>query len=119
MKRWKAKLAPYGKLGLFVYLGTTCVSMIVFLTLLNLGFRESIIGWIGATEHFARAHVGTGVADFIARSGNVSGGSTTLVAAYVITKLIQVPRIMLTVAITPVIARLLRREPTSDAPTGA
>lgn len=119
MKRWKEKLAPYGKLGLFVYLGTTCISMIVFLTLLNLGFRDTVIGWIGASENFARAYVGVGIADFIARTGNVSGGSTTVVAAYVITKLLQVPRIMLTVAITPVIARFLRREPASDAPTGA
>jgi hypothetical protein len=119
MKGWKAKLAPYGRLGLYIYLGTTCVSMVVFLTLLHFGFRDTLVGWIAASEQFARANVGAGVADFIASTGSLSGGSTTVVAAYAITKLIQVPRIMFTVAITPAVARYFRRAPAPDTADNA
>ena len=106
---WRSRLAPYGKLGVVIYLGTTCVSMIVFATLLHLGFRESLAGAVTAATNAVRMHLGEGLADAVTPTGNLAG--TTFVAAYVLTKLVQVPRILFTVAVTPWVARRLARAP--------
>jgi hypothetical protein len=90
---WRARMARLGQLGLAVYLSTTCISMITFLGLLHFGFGEKL-AWLN--EH-------------------LPDGSTTVVGAYALTKIIQVPRIAFTVAFTPVLARWLGRE----LPTGA
>jgi ACR3 family arsenite efflux pump ArsB len=105
---WKARLAPYGRLGLMIYLGTTCVSMVVFGTLLHLGFRDPLAQALASVTGVVRNHLGSGLADALTPSGNLTG--TTLVAAYVLTKLVQVPRILFTVAVTPWVARRLARE---------
>ncbi len=87
-------MARLGRLGLVVYLSTTCVSMITFLGLLHFGFGDSL-AWIH---------------DY------VPAGSTTVVGAYALTKLIQLPRIAFTVAFTPIVARWLGREVPSAGP---
>jgi hypothetical protein len=104
---WKTRLEPYGKLGLVIYLATTCISMVVFGTLLHLGFRDTLAGAVASGASLVRSHLGAGLADTLTPSGNLTG--TTLVAAYVLTKLVQVPRILFTLAITPWVARRLAR----------
>ena len=106
---WSKRLAPYGRLGLMIYLGTTCVSMVVFATLLHLGFRDALAGAVTSAANIVRAHLGEGLADALTPTGNLAG--TTLVAAYVLTKLVQVPRILFTVAVTPWVAQRLARAP--------
>jgi hypothetical protein len=85
---WRDRLAQLGRLGLIVYLSTTCVSMVSFLCLLHFGLGERL-AWLD--EH-------------------LPDGSGTIVGAYALTKLIQVPRIAFTVAFTPMLARWLGRE---------
>jgi hypothetical protein len=68
--------------------------MVTFLGLLHFGFGESL-AWIHAY---------------------VPSGSTTVVGAYALTKLIQIPRIAFTVAFTPVLARWLGRDLPSAGP---
>lgn len=88
----KEKMDALGKLGLYVYLSTFVISMITFYTLLKTGVSEQI-PWI-------QAHAGSGAA---------FGG------AWVLTKVIQIPRILLTLAITPLLAKLLeKRAPQID-----
>ncbi|MFZ5475588.1 MAG: FAM210A/B-like domain-containing protein [Myxococcota bacterium] len=79
---WKQRLEQYGKLGFVVYFSIFFLTIGLFAAMLKLGFAERI-PWLAS-------HAGDGA---------------TLVAAYALTKLVQVPRIALTLAITPVIAR--------------
>lgn len=87
MKRWKQKLEVYGRLGLYVYVVLYVGSLATFFVLLQMGVQDRV-PWIAE-------HVGSGAS---------IGG------AWLLNKVIQVPRILATLAITPVVARWLGRE---------
>jgi hypothetical protein len=84
MSTWKQRLEQYGKLGIGIYFGIFFLTLGGFTAMLKLGLTESI-PWLAT-------HAGDGA---------------TLVAAYALTKLVQVPRLAATLAITPVVARRL------------
>lgn len=103
-ERLKTLMTEYGFLAILVYLSTSVLSMTGF-TIAILSLDLKALG-----ERFGVQLEGT------------SGLLGTLGAAWVLTKVIQVPRILVTLALTPLIgripfvARLLKRfeEPTRD-----
>jgi hypothetical protein len=87
-QRLKQLLAEYGKLALFIYLGIFAVVLAGFALTIQLGFRvESTAGTAGVWG-----------------------------AAYLATKVAQPLRILATLALTPLVARLLRRPRASHEP---
>jgi hypothetical protein len=87
-ERLKVLMAEYGFLAVLVYLSTSVLSMTVFTTLI-LSADLKALG-----ERFGVQLEGT------------SGLLGTLGAAWVLTKVIQVPRIFATLALTPFIGRI-------------
>ncbi len=87
MQRTWEHVRRLGTLGVGVYLGTTCVSMLVFLPLLHFGLADRL----GPLQEW------------------LPQGATTVVGAYALTKMIQVPRMLFTIAFTPLLARWLGR----------
>lgn len=83
---WPDRVKELGPLGLVVLFSTLVVSMLFFGTALHFGLGAQV-PWLA--EH-------------------LPAGATTVVGAYALSKLITVPRIILTVAITPWIAALRR-----------
>ncbi|HYI01182.1 MAG TPA: DUF1279 domain-containing protein [Hyalangium sp.] len=106
-ERFKRLMKDYGPVALLVYLSTFLVSMTVFTIVIQVGFDLKALG-----ERFGVQLDGT------------SGLMGTLGAAWVLSKVIQVPRIFATLALTPivgripVVTRLLRRlqEQQEEAP---
>jgi hypothetical protein len=80
-KRLKALLEEYGSLAIYTYLGLFVVVLAGFAAAIGLGFK---------------AH-------------GAASGAGVLGAAYVATKLTQPLRILATVALTPVLAQVLKR----------
>ncbi|HVG63299.1 MAG TPA: DUF1279 domain-containing protein [Hyalangium sp.] len=87
-ERLKTLMTEYGFLAIAVYLSTSVLSMTVF-TIAILSLDLKTLG-----ERFGVELEGT------------SGVLGTLGAAWVLTKVIQVPRILVTLALTPLIARI-------------
>jgi hypothetical protein len=87
-ERLKTLMTEYGFLAILVYLSTSVLSMTGF-TIAILSLDLKALG-----ERFGVQLEGT------------SGLVGTLGAAWVLTKVIQVPRILLTLALTPLIARI-------------
>lgn len=87
-ERLKTLMTEYGFLALLVYLSTSVLSMTGFsIAILSLDLKA-----LG--EQFGVQLEGT------------SGLMGTLGAAWVLTKVIQVPRIFATLALTPILARI-------------
>ena len=82
-----AEIKRYGALGLGVWFGIFFLSIGLFWSLLRLGVR---IPWLEGA----------------------GGDASTLVAAYLATKLLTIPRAVLTLAVTPVLAKRLGKAPT-------
>jgi Protein of unknown function (DUF1279) len=87
-ERLKTLMTEYGFLAIVVYLSTSVLSMTGF-TIAILSLDLKALG-----ERFGVPLEGT------------RGLLGTLGAAWVLTKVIQVPRILLTLALTPIIARI-------------
>jgi hypothetical protein len=87
-ERLKTLMTEYGFLAIAVYLSTSVLSMTGF-TIAILSLDLKTLG-----ERFGVQLEGT------------SGLLGTLGAAWVLTKVIQVPRILITLALTPLIARI-------------
>ena len=87
-ERLKVLMTEYGFLAVLVYLSTSVVSITVFTVLLQTADLKAL------GERFGVPLEGT------------SGLLGTLGAAWVLTKLIQVPRIFATLALTPLIGRI-------------
>jgi hypothetical protein len=87
-ERLKTLMTEYGFLAILVYLSTSVLSMTGF-TIAILSLDLKALG-----ERFGVQLEGT------------SGLLGTLGAAWVLTKVIQVPRILLTLALTPLIGRI-------------
>lgn len=87
-ERLKTLMTEYGFLAIVVYLSTSVLSMTGF-TIAILSLDLKALG-----ERFGVQLEGT------------SGLVGTLGAAWVLTKVIQVPRILVTLALTPLIARI-------------
>lgn len=81
---WRKKIEQYGKLGIIVYLSIFTLSLLGSAALLKMGLADKI-PWIADNPKI--------------------GTSATFVGAYLLTKAIQIPRLLLTLAITPAIAR--------------
>jgi hypothetical protein len=77
---FKAFAAEYGALALWIYFGTFVVFMVVFTVLLKLGFEVK----------------------------SAAGTAGVLTGAYVATKALMPVRIGLAVALTPIVAKLIR-----------
>lgn len=85
--RWKDRLEELGRIGLFVHLAGFVVCMIA----MSVGIQHGLLAsWPWLAEHLPT-------------------GATTLVGAYALTKALSVPRIVITVTITPFLARVLGR----------
>jgi len=118
------KLLALGKLGAVVHFVCYLLCIAIFTLLIELGFRDPIMAGLAWLEGFARAHLGTWLADKLAAASD--GGMTlfgmslaTLGGAVVATKVLSIPRMMLTAAITPAIARrLAARSRSEEAPPG-
>lgn len=88
MERWKALLPEYGKIALTTYFTIFFLVLGGFVIAIRLGYEaKGASGWAG-----------------------------TLGAAYAATKLSQPLRILATLGLTPVIARLVRRTPPPASP---
>lgn len=87
-ERLKVLMTEYGFLAVVVYLSTSVVSMTVF----TIALQTADLKALG--ERFGVSLEGT------------SGLLGTLGAAWVLTKIIQVPRIFATLALTPLIGRI-------------
>jgi hypothetical protein len=81
MKKLKQLIEDYGFIALGTYMGTFAVAMVGFVVAIRLGFEPD----------------------------GVAGGAGTLLAAWLATKATQPIRIAATLALTPVVARLVRR----------
>jgi hypothetical protein len=84
MKNWKKELERYGNIGLVVYLSIFVLTMGIMITVVETG-SVNALPWF-------RDHP------------EITSGATW-VAAWAMTKVLQVPRILLTLALTPMIAR--------------
>lgn len=82
MKGWKQQLEAYGRIGLYVYFAIFAGTLVAFFAALKLGLQDSV-PWLA--EH--------------------AGEGATLAGAWLLTKLVQIPRIAATLAVTPVVAR--------------
>lgn len=87
--RWKEMLAQYGKIALVVWFTIFGLVMLGNVVALKSGFAD-----VGAL-----------------------GGAGLIGGAYVLTQATKPIRIAVTLAVTPLVARLLRREPTAAAAT--
>jgi len=87
-ERLKVLMTEYGFLAIVVYLSTSVLSMTVF-TVLILSADLQALG-----------------ARFGVELAGTSGLLGTLGAAWVLTKIIQVPRMIATLALTPIIGRI-------------
>jgi hypothetical protein len=87
-ERLKALMTEYGFLAILVYLSTSVVSITVF-TIAILSLDLKTLG-----DRFGVSLEGT------------TGLFGTLGAAWVLTKVIQVPRMLATLALTPIVARI-------------
>lgn len=87
-ERLKVLMTEYGFLAVLVYLSTSVVSITVFTVLIQTADLKAL------GDRFGVQLKGT------------SGLLGTLGAAWVLTKLIQVPRIFATLALTPLIGRI-------------
>ena len=85
-ERLKALLAQYGRTALGTYFGLFFLVLLGFAGAFSLGFSRA--GW---------------------ESGESLANASVLGAAYVATKLTQPLRILATVALTPLVARVLER----------
>jgi len=92
-ERLKALLAEYGPIALGTYFALFFVVLLSFAGAISLGLRDTVTAWFSRwgldTESFAQAGV--------------------WLAAWIVTKLTQPLRILATVALTPVVARVLER----------
>lgn len=88
--RFKNLMELYGRLGIFIYVGLCLVTFGVSFLLLRAGLQDvlpaSVLAWLPTD-------------------------GTTFVGAYALYKALQIPRIAVALAITPVIARWLGRVP--------
>lgn len=91
MKNWKQRLEAYGRVGFYVYLAIWLGTLAVFFTLLELGLQDEL-PWLA--EH--------------------AGQGASLAGAWLLTKVVQVPRIAATLAVTPAVARWTKRGPPAD-----
>jgi hypothetical protein len=104
-ERFTRLMKDFGPVALVVYLSTSVLSMTVFSIIIQVGFDLKALG-----ERFG------------VQLDGASGLMGTLGAAWVLTKVIQVPRIFATLALTPivgripVVTRLLRRLQEEEAP---
>ncbi len=110
------QLTDLGRLGAIVHFAGYLACLAVCLVLVELGFKEEVQHAIGAAERFCRTHVSVWLADKLSMARAGEGGTTllglnvaTLGSAYIVTKVLSVPRMLLTLAITPAIARRLER----------
>ena len=88
VERFKALLPEYGKIALTTYFAIFGIVLVGFVIAIRLGFETaSASGWAG-----------------------------TFAGAYAATKLSQPLRILTTLALTPAIARLVRRPTPSSSP---
>jgi hypothetical protein len=87
-ERLKVLMTEYGFLAVLIYLSTSVVSMTVFTVLIQSADLKAL------GDRFGVQLEGT------------SGLLGTLGAAWVLTKIIQVPRIFATLALTPLIGRI-------------
>ena len=90
MAAWKERLAALGTIGLVVHFSVffTCIG------LMAVGIRYGLlelIPWLAE---------------------RLPADATTLVGAYALSKVLTIPRLALTCAVTPVVARVLGREGT-------
>ena len=111
-------ITDLGALGAVVHFVGYLGCLALCLALIEAGLRDELMALIAGMERFARAWIGDGVADLLNKAGNEDGGFTilgfnaaTLGSAYLVTKLLSPPRILLTLAVTPLVARRLRKEP--------
>lgn len=112
------QLTDLGTLGALVHFAGYLCCLALCLALIEAGFRDELMGLVGSIERFARTWIGDGVANLLAKAGSENGSFTilgfdaaTLGGAYLVTKLLSPPRILLTLAITPLVARRIRKEP--------
>jgi hypothetical protein len=110
------QLTDLGRLGAVVHFAGYVVCLGACLLLVELGFKREILDAIAAMERFARAHVSAWIADKLSLASAGDAGVqvlgfdlATLGSAYLVTKMLSVPRIFVTLAITPPIARRLER----------
>lgn len=83
MERWKALLPEYGKIALTTYFSIFFLVLAGFTIAIRLGFRPE--------------------------EGSATGWAGTMAGAYAATKLTQPLRILATLGLTPVIAKIVRR----------
>lgn len=89
--RWKAELARYGWVGLGVHYVGGALFLVTIYVLLSMGFQDRI--------PFLAEHIGEDAA--------------LLAGSYAAYKALMVPRLAVTVALTPLVARVVRR-PTGE-----
>ncbi len=111
-------ITDLGALGAVIHFVGYLGCMALCLVLIEFGLRDELMALIAAMERFARTWIGDGVADLLGKAGSEDGSFTilgfnaaTLGSAYLVTKLLSPPRILLTLAVTPLVARRLRKEP--------
>ena len=88
--RLMQQLERYGKVGFGVYLTLMVVTFLGSLFLIRAGVIEHLPGWL---------------------RNNLPADATTAIGAYALYKSMQIPRMALAVAITPFVARVLKRAP--------
>jgi hypothetical protein len=88
-ERFTRLMKDYGPVALLVYLSTFVLSMVVFSIIIQVGFDLKALG-----ERFG------------VQLDGASSLMGTLAAAWVLTKVIQVPRIFATLALTPIVGRI-------------
>lgn len=93
MKTWKQQLEQYGRLGLIVHFSIFGLTLIAMGALLKLG--------LAAELPYLKDHPE-------AQSG------ATIIAAYALTQLLKLPRLLLTLSLTPLIAKYTGKSPASE-----
>jgi len=91
-KGWKEKLEEYGKMGMILYLSIFAITLVGFFVLLQLGFSEILVS---VFEGYLSEEVIT---------------TSTGVFAYALTKITQPLRIVLTLALLPLIAKWRKKK---------
>ncbi len=81
---WKARIEALGTLGLIVHLSGFALCMVVFFSLISMGLQDRV-PWV--------------------RDQAALGSGATLAVAYALTQALKPARILLTLALTPVLAR--------------
>lgn len=88
--RLKRMVDVYGRLAVGVYIAIYALTIATFFVLLRAGFQHHLPEWLTSV---------------------LPAEGTTFVGAWAMAKVLQIPRIMLALAITPLVAKMLGRAP--------